>query len=168
MPSQQQLWGNPYVKSEISDHLPVTARIEAARTFPPSRLRLPMWLIKHNEYQHEFPGQLQSNSIFFDTLSGVDIVELVKHLAHESAKVTKRKLRTIGADTLEEKAHWATRWLRAHRSGAHRSVGEAEQAFPLLASCAGIPCKVHDLLRCTMNELLSKEFEDALHEPDLP
>ena len=127
-----------------------------------------MRLIKHHEHQSEFIQQLQNNAIFFEDMSDAEVIELVTDLAHEAASTTKRKLRSIGAESLEEKAYWTTRCLRAHRSGARRPVIEAELAFPMLASCEGEPGKVHDLLRSTMNELLSKEFEDALHDPDLP
>ena len=109
------VWGNPFVKDELSDHVPVSFRLEPPRLTPPITPSIPPWLVATETHMDEFPLLKERHTKDMDQISRWDAVECIKQLAHTAASKAKAQIRAIVAASLDEMTHCATSWLRARR-----------------------------------------------------
>ena len=100
-------------------------------------------------------------------MSSHDAMECIKDMAHEAAARSKHRLRRTGATSLEEKAYWCTKWLRAGRANYERVQRQCEEALVDIIAAGGSDAGVPKLLRGYMNEILTRDLEAALTEPGL-
>ena len=98
------VWGNPLKIDSLSDHVPITFRMEAPLLSPPSSAPIPRWLIGKDEYMDVFLAAMDYHKKDLEACSPWDAVGIIKHLAKSSASEAKEILRRVGSTTLEEKA----------------------------------------------------------------
>jgi endonuclease/exonuclease/phosphatase family metal-dependent hydrolase len=116
---------------EPSDHIPVTARLRAPGTSPPSRRSTPRWITAHPRFRELTSDFLDILPVFGSALAGLSSLQ---ELLRDAADETKNAAKEVGAHSNHEIVYWLLLALRGARSCNPRAVRKACAAYPTMAA----------------------------------
>jgi hypothetical protein len=128
--------GNPAVKTNPSDHVPLAAVFHICPTTPPNRKNFPSWLTKHPFFAEEVQAISARSEFSIAAPPGLNDIEELLTVAAIRAQARLRALPPAGLDA---RLHWTLIAIRGLRMSRPAVVVKAVAAYAALNQWITIP-----------------------------